>query len=207
MHLLSCCLSPSLLSNPNPPPPPPLPVVLDILQKGKSIKGLSDTKDEDQEYSVLHHAAFRGHFGICKILINDGCNIIAVDKFKKTAAHLAIQGGYDEIVAYMLERVHPLNFPRQAKLTLVQLASSYGRPNVLNILAARGANINERNEIGETPLHLATKNNRLESVKMLVNLGADLNAQIDKVGHTPLHYSCMYGLTEASMILLEGEMT
>ena len=70
---------------------------------------------------MLHHAAFRGHFDICKILIAEGCDICAVDKFKKTAAHLAIQGGYDEIVTYMLERVHPLKFPRGAKLSLVQV--------------------------------------------------------------------------------------
>lgn len=74
----------------------------------------------------------------------------------------------------------------------------------MKILATRGVNINERNSIGETPLHLATKNNRLESMKVLLDLGANVHATIDKVGHSPLHYSCMYGLVEASMMLLEA---
>ena len=112
--------------------------VLDILEKGKSIPKIYDSKDSDIQYSVLHHAAFRGHFEICKILIDAGCDIYAIDKFGKTAVHLAIQKGYDKIAIFMLDKTHPLNFPRTAKLSLVQLASAYGRPQILKILAARG---------------------------------------------------------------------
>jgi len=50
--------------------------------------------------------------------------------------------------------------------------------------------------------HMATKNNKLEAMDVLLRLGADVGVQIDKVGHTPMHYACMYGYKEATLKLL-----
>ena len=41
-------------------------------------------------------------------------------------------------------------------------------------------------------------------MRTLLDLGADVHAMIDRVGHTPMHYSCMYGLKEATIMLLEA---
>jgi len=70
--------------------------LLDILEKGKSIPKIYDHVDESS-YSVLHHAAFRGHLEICKILVGVGANIYATDKFGKTPVHFAIQKGFEEL--------------------------------------------------------------------------------------------------------------
>ena len=176
--------------------------VLDILSKASSIPRIYDTLDPAGN-SALHCAAFRGDEEVCGILVERGAKVLATDKFGKTPAHLVIQKGYERLARLFLETEHPLNYPRDAKMTLMQVAAAYGRASIIRLLAARGCNVNERNCIGETPLHLATKNDRLEAMRALIDLGADIDARIDKVGHTPMHYACMYGLKEASVMLLE----
>ena len=103
---------------------------------------------------------------------------------------------------YLLSNSHPLDFPKVAKMSLIQMAATNGRPSVIKLLAHRGCNVNDRNEIGETPLHMATKNNKLEAMDVLLKLGANVHAQIDEVGHTSMHYACMYGYKEATLKLL-----
>jgi len=45
--------------------------------------------------------------------------------------------------------------------------------DVVNYLISLGADYNNRNTIGETPLHGACRHGNLELVKLLVNSGAD----------------------------------
>ena len=52
-----------------------------------------------------------------------------------------------------------------------------------------GADVNVRNEDGETPLHWAARWNRNpEVIALMVRHGTDVNVQ-DKVGDTPLHWA------------------
>lgn len=177
--------------------------VTDILTKGASIPSLHDTRSDDQ-YTVLHHACFRGSLPIAKLLVDQGASLHLVDKFNKTALHIAVQKGFSEIVSFLLSRVHPMDVPRGAKFTLVQMAAANGHADIVRLLALKGVNVDERNELGETPLHLATKGNKLEAMSMLIGLGADVMAKTDKVGMMPMHYSCMYGFSEATMMLLKA---
>ena len=55
--------------------------VKDILFKAKSIPKIYDTMD-DSGNTVLHHASFRGNIEICKILIESGSDLYAMDKVR-----------------------------------------------------------------------------------------------------------------------------
>ena len=177
--------------------------VREMLFKAKSIPNFCNTVDSTT-FSVLHHTCFRSLIEVSKILIEAGANMYAIDKFGKTPLHLTIQNGCDELSLYLLERTHPLDYPKKAKLTLMQMSASQGRSPVIKALSRKGVNINERNNLGETPLHLSTLNNKLEAMETLIRLGADYNAIIKDVGHTPMHYACMYGYTEATVLLLKA---
>ncbi len=57
---------------------------------------------------------------------------------------------------------------------------------VLKLLIEEGANVNDKNEDGDTPLHLVpTRTYGEEFVKLLLDAGADVNAK-NKYGDTPL---------------------
>jgi len=56
--------------------------------------------------------------------------------------------------------------------TAVHIAAAYGRKDLLSFLLGAGQNANARNEGGQTPLTLATKNKMLEAVDVLKAKGA-----------------------------------
>ena len=62
----------------------------------------------------------------------------------------------------------------------------------IQLLIARGAEINTKDKYGETPLHYATENNHREIAGLLISKGADINAQNNE-GETPLHAATFWG--------------
>ncbi|KAH9059130.1 putative ankyrin repeat protein, partial [Lactarius vividus] len=60
------------------------------------------------------------------------------------------------------------------------------RLEVAQLLVELGADVNERDEDHETPLHMASYCPELRFVRMLVGYGAEVNAK-DKRGRTPLY--------------------
>lgn len=62
----------------------------------------------------------------------------------------------------------------------LEVAAHYGDNNLIKLFLDHGANINHAGVGGETALHSATKMGHLDTVKLLLNNGADMNAICDK---------------------------
>ena len=61
--------------------------------------------------------------------------------------------------------------------------------DIIRLLFERGTDINRRDKLGWTPLHEAASHGAWEEIKLLIELGADINAQIAGPGtgsETPL---------------------
>jgi hypothetical protein len=102
----------------------------------------------------------------------------------------------------------PLSPQEQATL-LVQAYKQSRHSNLLLITAIRrnnseaitalinaGANVNERYNNGNRPLHYAALCRRSEAITALINAGANVNAH-DNMGNTPIHWVAFRGLFEA----------
>jgi Ankyrin repeats (3 copies) len=74
---------------------------------------------------------------------------------------------------------------KENDLTTLAIACRNNCGTVARALIAAGANLEAKNDLGETPLALACKHGHLDSVRILVNAGADINAK-DNNGKTPL---------------------
>ncbi len=69
-------------------------------------------------------------------------------------------------------------------------------------LIREGANINESDESGYTPLMYAIWSGKKETVTQLVNIGADVNKR-DKSGYTPLLWAASYGYLDMAKLLID----
>jgi ankyrin repeat protein len=74
---------------------------------------------------------------------------------------------------------------------------------VKSILDNRSANINGRDHIKQTPLHIAALKGNIGIIKILLDKGADIKAK-DKYGDTPLHIAVKKGYKDAVKVLLKG---
>ena len=96
----------------------------------------------------LHWAAQNGKLATLNILLDAGANIEARDKLGNTPLHDA---------AYY---------------------KSHFSTTVIKALLDRGARVNTKNKAGATPLHLAARNGHAAAVKVLLKVGAKVNAGI-----------------------------
>ena len=64
-------------------------------------------------------------------------------------------------------------------------ATKADNKEIVELLLASGADVNAKDEMGETPLHLAAQFGRKEIAELLIAEGADVNAKGD-FGRTPL---------------------
>ena len=67
-----------------------------------------------------------------------------------------------------------------------------------------GTDVNVQNELGMTPLFLATGMGHKEIAELLISKGADLNAK-DKNGGTPLHIASSRGQKEIAQLLIASD--
>jgi ankyrin repeat protein len=87
--------------------------------------------------------------------------------------------------------------------TALHCATWKGHQAIVTFLLSAGAvvNIHNNNEHwGTTPLHAAAHANQATIAKMLIENGADVNAQ-DKDGKTPLHHTTFHKAKAAARVL------
>lgn len=90
-----------------------------------------------------------------------------------------------------------------AEKSLLIQASAKGDPAEIQKLVKQGANVNEADAKGITPLMYAAMSGKTEAVEALLSLGANLNAQ-DKYGYSALIHSLSYGYEDMSQLLIES---
>uniref|UniRef100_A0A672HZU9 Ankyrin repeat domain 52a n=1 Tax=Salarias fasciatus TaxID=181472 RepID=A0A672HZU9_SALFA len=88
--------------------------------------------------------------------------------------------------------------------TALHVACYMGQEAVATELVNHGANVNQPNKCGYTPLHLAAvSTNGALCLELLVNNGADVNQQ-SKEGKSPLHMAAIHGRFTRSQILIQN---
>ncbi len=91
------------------------------------------------------------------------------------------------------------------KSTQLHLAILADRKDTVELLLAKGVDINATGKDNETPLHLAAKRGNQDIAELLIAKGADVNAKIKAGGRldeTPLHWAAWYGKSDVVQLLI-----
>eukprot|EP01090_Pellita_catalonica_P004872 TRINITY_DN14680_c0_g1_i1.p1 TRINITY_DN14680_c0_g1~~TRINITY_DN14680_c0_g1_i1.p1 ORF type:complete len:366 (-),score=56.78 TRINITY_DN14680_c0_g1_i1:36-974(-) len=72
---------------------------------------------------------------------------------------------------------------------------------VIDIFPLGNKDVNQKDEFGYAPLHVAAKNNCVKTTRYLINNGATINIT-SNAGYTPLHLAVLSELTQIVKILL-----
>ena len=138
----------------------------------------------------LFHAAEEGDLERVEELINQG-----VDKEEKnvdggyTPLDVASRYGFVNVVRHLVERGAEVeNVNGHFSWTALMTASCLGRIDVVRYLLEQGADRDKADNNGRTSLHLAAEKGHLETAKLLMVYGADLNAR-NFLGQLPIDFA------------------
>ncbi|KAA1258748.1 Ankyrin repeats (3 copies) [Rubripirellula obstinata] len=90
-----------------------------------------------------------------------------------------------------------------AGYTALLMAAYNGHANVVKFLLENDADVDARDREGKTPLMHACTNSSVETVRLLIDGGADINVTESTEGFTPLMTAAALGQTEIVKLLLE----
>ena len=158
------------------------------------------------KWSAFMYAASSGHVEIARHLLNEcGADARVQDHIGGTPLRHAVIHRHVEIVKVLMTK-HTLAelddflFRKNALLE----ASGMGNVEMIEYLVEQGADINEKNSEGTTPLmQCILRNQSKECVSVLLRLGADINVQ-DKDGFSPLVLAVIEGQTETVRLFLDA---
>ncbi len=91
---------------------------------------------------------------------------------------------------------------KQEDRTPLCVAAMNGHVNVIEMLVARGANVNYKDSKGQTPLMYATESGSVDAVKALLSHGAQLEARTS-LGETALMGAVGHGYVDIAKFLVE----
>ena len=157
-----------------------------LLERGAEINS-----QNDEGLTPLQQASRgmrKGCLDIMCFLLDNGANGDARDKHGNTALHCAASEGHLETSRLLLERGADINSQNDKGLTPLQQASrgmQKGYRDIMCFLLDHGANGDARDKHGNTALHFAASEGHLETSRLLLERGADINSQNDE-GLTPL---------------------
>jgi len=172
-----------------------------------------DRAHEPTDLTPLMLASMNGHLETVKILIDYGANpnlrdILGHTALEYATSRLPLQG---ELESFLKDRTSYIRTPgnrqesRRVKADIIEAARHGDLPRIRELLKddANLANLCSRQD-GATPLIYASVIGRLDIVKELVAIGANLNVQDTVTGWTALMQATFKGNKEVVKFLIEA---
>jgi len=151
--------------------------------------------------TALIMAVNSGHSAVAELLFKAG-----VQPDIHEAAAIGLTG---RVAEHLREDASRLDLFSAEGFTPLGLAAHFGHRETTEYLLARGANagIVSLHPLQVTPLHAALFGRQIETARLLIEGGADVNTQRGgkgwpRAGWTALHYAAGYGLIEIIELLL-----
>ncbi len=148
-------------------------------------------------WTPLHFAVSAGNLDIAKVFVRNNADVNRVTAYGRTAMHISSLEGNIDVMEFLLDNGAPVDSTSLDESTPLFHAKN---GSTVEFLVARGADVAHVNDIGDTPLHVASFWGRLGAVKTLVDNNADINWENNQ-GESPLDLAVIGGEVEVGTYL------
>lgn len=165
----------------------------------------SVTKKWDEQ-TAIHSAAKRGHFDIVRLLVERGADVYSNPMDSYPPVIVAAWNEHQAIVDYFLKDIpEKANGTNKLGVT-INLAARQGWIDIVRKhVEADPLAVHQRGWIGDTPLHWPAHNGFVDIVRLLLDAGADIEAdEINCYGGKPLHWASEHEPETVKLLLDRG---
>ena len=129
----------------------------------------------------IHDACKAGDLSKVKALLEQDPSLLqSKTEEGKSPLHMATGWGKCDIVEYLISVGADINARNNNGGTPIHVAASQNQPDCARILISHGANVNDIRTLGKmTPLLIAVYKSNYEVAKVLLELGADIDAKTE----------------------------
>jgi len=186
-----------------------------------------DAKGDWPRETPLHGAAERGHKEIVEVLLNHGADINSINRSGETPLQYAAYSNNKDIIELLLQKgatianLHIASYMgdlEKAEAFInegvdidaldgrgldapLHYAARNNQKQVIELLTAKGADVNLKNRPGQTPLDIAISQGHKDIAELLISKGADINAK-DNRGNTLLHRAAQNDQKDIAELLI-----
>ncbi|XP_058448106.1 ankyrin-1-like [Malaya genurostris] len=161
-------------------------------------KALVDAETDDGT-TPLYLAALNGHCGVVEFLLSKQAKVDVSRTNNYTALSAAVEDGHEDVVEVLLKNKASVDAVHL--VPALHFAVARGYKVVIKYLLEKGADIESKYIMNNTPLHYALMYRQTAVVKMLLENKANVNAVNDK-HFSPLFIAIRHRLTEVVTDLL-----
>ncbi len=162
--------------------------------------------DPDDEWTTLQCAAAKGSLAICRLLIDFGAEVYTNPMSTYPPVMHAAWNHHQDVVDLFLHEIPDLAMGTNRLGVTINLAARQGWLDLVRKhIAADPLSVHQRGWIGDTPLHWPAHNGYADIVEMLLDAGADIEAdEINCYGGKPLHWASEHAPATVAVLLSRG---
>lgn len=154
-------------------------------------------------WTPLAIASHRGHMELVNSLLANHGRVDVFDLEGRSALHLAAEKGYIQVCDALLSNKAFINSKSRNGRTALHLAAMNGFTDLVKFLIKdHNAVIDILTLKKQTPLHLAAAAGQIEVCKLLLELGANIDAT-DEQGQKPIHAAAQNNHSEVAKLFLQ----
>jgi len=170
------------------------------------IEAKADVNAQDRTgKGPLTLAAEMGRVDATKRLLDAGASFTARDQIGGTPLTWACGLGNAETVKLLLDKGADVTVVDVNGLTPLIWAAGIGKPETVAVILAKKPDLNVKDGVtGDTALMRSVRSGKPESLKLLIEAGADVNLP-NKQGYSPVQLAALSGTADKVQMLLDAK--